>query len=120
MSHTSGNCQSMGGSSSCSRALLTAENGLLPKNLLADSGEGFGRVDVGRLDELRPEPRRDLVEAALAGAARVDWARERDDADDLGACRRGRLEAVAADRVEADPDGAHGRRFYGAEVSRPG
>jgi hypothetical protein len=44
--HRSGSCQSMGVSPSSSRALLTAENGLLPKNFLADNGEGCAPATI--------------------------------------------------------------------------
>ena len=80
----------------------------------SDGRDDLGCVDVGCLDQLGTEPGCDVVERALARAIRVDRPRQRDDADDLRAGRRGRLEAVEADDVEADPDRPQG----GANTSR--
>ena len=74
-----------------------------------DGLDRLRRIDVGRLDKGSAH----VVERALAGAVRVDRPRQGDDADDLGPGLASREQAVATDRVEADPDGAHGRRFYG-------
>ena len=76
-----------------------------------DVGEDVaGGSNVGRLDELGSYSGRELVERALARAIRVDRPGERHDPDHVRPCSRGRLEAVAADGVEADPDRAHSRR----------
>jgi hypothetical protein len=73
-----------------------------------DGRDGIGCVDVGRFYEPAAETGRDVVERALTRAIRVDRAGKRDDTDDVrtGSCRR--LEAVAADDVEADPDRPQG------------
>ena len=76
---------------------------------LPDRGQRLVSVDVTCLVQHGAEASRDLVEGALARAIRVDRPRQGDHADDLGARSRGRLEAVAADRVEAHPDRAHRR-----------
>ncbi len=67
---------------------------------------GFG-VDVACLVEHRTERRGDVVERALPRSTRVDRAGKGHDADDLRSRLGSRLQAVAADRVEADPDRAH-------------
>ena len=54
-------------------------------------------------------PGRNLVERTLSRAIGIDRPEERDDADDLSSNVRRRLQAVAAHRVEADPDRAHRR-----------
>ena len=80
----------------------------------ANGRDHLGCVDVGFLDQICAKPGCDVVERALAGAIRVDRSRQRDDADNLCTGRRGRLEAVEADDVEADPDRPQG----GANTSR--
>src|SRR5439155_9755715 len=74
---------------------------------LADRGHGPGRVHIVGLEEPRIQPRRHVVERALAGPIRIDRARQRDDADDLRARARSSDETLTPDRVEADPDRPH-------------
>ena len=76
---------------------------------LANRREGLLGVDVAGLVETAPRRRCDLVERALPRAIGVDRPGQRHDSDDLGAHVCSRLEAVAADRVEAHPDRAHRR-----------
>ena len=75
-------------------------------------------VDVAVSTSVAPRRCGDLVERALARAARVDRPRKRHDPDDFGARVRSRLEAVAADRVEADPDRAHRRAMLPSSSPR--
>ena len=51
----------------------------------SDGRQRLVGVDVRRLDDLRAEPGRNLVERALARAVRVDGPGQRDDADDVRA-----------------------------------
>ena len=66
-------------------------------------------VDVARLVQDGTEASGNLVERALPRAIGIDRPGQRDDSNDLGAHVGSRLEAVAADRVEAHPDRAHRR-----------
>src|SRR4029079_18314722 len=65
------------------------------------------RIDIPRLDEGCVEACRNVVERALPRAIWVARAGEGHDPDDLCPSLGGRLQAVAADRVEAHPDRAH-------------
>jgi uncharacterized protein YlxP (DUF503 family) len=88
----------------------------------SDRRDGLRSVDVRGLDELRSEAGGDAVERALARPSRLDGAGERDDAHDLRTRCSRRLEAVAADDVEADPDRPQGagntRRSVSADSPR--
>ena len=71
--------------------------------------KGLLGVDVTGLVEDGPETGCDLVERALPRAIGIDRPGQRDDSHDLRTHVGSRLEAVAADRVEAHPDRAHRR-----------
>ena len=85
---------------------------------LVDHLERLDRIDVSRLDERRAEASGDLVERTLPRAVRVDRPRKGDDPDDFDSHLRGRLETVAADRVETHPDRSHRRAMLPAVRSR--
>ena len=106
MPKTPSRASAMNGSrTSCDHPTTKIELGLE----LANRRGGLLGVDVTGLVEVGPETRCDLVERALPRAIGVDRPRQRDDSDDLGPHVGRRLEAVAADRVEAHPDRAHRR-----------
>jgi len=77
-------------------------------------------VAVRQNAPLVAKPGREAVERTLARAVRVGRAGERHDPHDLRACTCRRLEAVAADDVEADPDRPQGAGNTSPPAAMPG